>query len=96
MGLLGRQDDDQDLPRGDEEDYDTEGPGVVAFPGLGGLGMGTAGTGLGGLPIGLLSDTEGAGPEEGADHNVTDSPDQFSGGGATSPGKDANADVLDR
>ncbi|MDQ3929239.1 MAG: hypothetical protein M3328_08840 [Chloroflexota bacterium] len=96
MGLLERQDDEQDLPRGDEEDYDKEAPGVVAMPGLGTMGMGTAGPGIGGLPIGLLSDTEGAESEENADHNLTDSPDQYTGGGATSPGKDANADVLDR
>ncbi|HEX8219191.1 MAG TPA: hypothetical protein VF914_08255 [Chloroflexia bacterium] len=94
MGLFGKN--DEDLGRGDEEDYPQDQPGVVAMPGHGGLGMGSAGAGLGAFPIGQLVDTEGSGPEENADHNVTDSPGDFTGGGATSPGHDANADVLDR
>jgi hypothetical protein len=94
MALFGQN--DEDLGRGDEEDYPKDQPGVVAMPGQGGLGMGSAGAGLGAFPIGHLVDTEGSGPEENADHNVTDSPDAFAGGGATTPGHDANADVLDR
>ena len=93
MALLGR--DDEDLPRGDEEDYTKDQPGVLAMPGMGGQGLGSGGTGIGGFPIPHLTDTEGAGPEENADHNVTDSPGDFTGG-ATSSGRDANADVLDR
>ncbi len=92
----GRGNNDLDLGRGDEADYDHEAPGVVAIPGLGGLGLGSSGAGLGAFPIGHLTDTEGAQSEENVDHNLTDSPDQFTGGGMTTPGHDANADVLDR
>ena len=94
MALYGR--DDEDLGRGDEQDYDKEAPGVVAMPGMGGLGLGSGGAGLAAFPIGHLTDTEGSDAETNADHNVTDSPDSFAGGGATSPGKDANAEVLEK
>ena len=88
--------EDGDLPRGDEKDYDHEAPGVVAIPGMGGQAMGTGGAGVAGFPIGRLTDVGETGGDADADHNVTDSPDSFAGGGATSPGRDANADVLDR
>ncbi|MDQ3928893.1 MAG: hypothetical protein M3328_07070 [Chloroflexota bacterium] len=94
MALFER--DAPEEERENAENFDNDQPGVVAVPGLGGLSLGTAGVGLGGLPVGPLTDTEGALSEENADHNLTDSPDQYSGGGATTPGHDANADVLDR
>lgn len=87
---------DGDLPKSDEKDYDNEAPGVIAIPGMSGQAMGTGGPGLAAFPIGRLTDAEDTGGDTNADHNVADSPDSFAGGGATSPGRDANADALDR
>lgn len=92
--LLGRNDDD-DLAVAPLEG-DDDAPGVVAMPGMGGLGMGGAGVGLAAFPVGGLADDAGAGSDDDPDADRGDSPDSFAGGGATSAGRDKNADALDR
>lgn len=94
--LLGRDNESvEDINQGQETDGDNIN-WVTPMPGMGVMGMGSPGTGIGAFPVaGSVSD-EGAEPDDNMNANIADSPDSFAGGGATSPGHDKNADLLDR